>query len=120
MLKDKIILITGASSGIGTACANYFANVGAKLWLCARRIDVFKEIAIELKQEYGVEVYIFKLDVRKPALVKAALKALPEKWQKVDVLVNNEGLAAGLETIQEGNIHDWDDMIDTNVKACFM
>lgn len=117
MLKDKIVFITGASSGIGTACANYFAKAGAKLLLCARRMDVLNNIAAQLQSEYGVEVHAFKLDVRHHAKVKEALRTLPEKWQKVDVLVNNAGLAAGLDTIQEGNVQDWEDMIDTNVKG---
>ena len=117
MLKDKIVLITGASSGIGTACANYFAKAGAKLLLCARRMNVLNNIVAELQGEYGVEVHAFQLDVRQPAEVKEALQALSEKWQKIDVLVNNAGLAAGLDTIQEGNIQDWEDMIDTNVKG---
>jgi len=110
-------LITGASSGIGAACANYFAKAGTKLLLCARRMNVLNNIAAQLQGEYGVEVHAFKLDVRQPAEVKEALKALPEKWQKVDILVNNAGLAAGLDTIQEGNVQDWEDMIDTNVKG---
>ncbi len=117
MLKDKIVFITGASSGIGTACANYFAKAGAKLLLCARRIDVLSNIAAQLQSEYGVDVHVFKLDVRYHAEVKEALKALPEQWRTVDVLVNNAGLAAGLDTIQEGNVQDWEDMIDTNVKG---
>lgn len=117
MLKDKIVFITGASSGIGSACANYFAKGGAKLLLCARRMDVLNNIATQLQSEYGIEVHAFKLDVRQHAEVKEALKVLPEKWKKVDVLVNNAGLAAGLDTIQEGNVQDWEDMIDTNVKG---
>jgi 3-hydroxy acid dehydrogenase / malonic semialdehyde reductase len=117
MVKDKIVFITGASSGIGTACANYFAKAGAKLLLCARRVDVLNNISAQLQREYGVEIHTFKLDVRQYAEVKEVLKALPEKWQKVDVLVNNAGLAAGLDTIQEGNVQDWEDMIDTNVKG---
>jgi len=116
-MKDKIVFITGASSGIGTACAHYFAKAGARLLLCARRMDVLNNVVAQLQGEYGVEVHAFQLDVRQHAAVKEALKALPEKWKKVDVLVNNAGLAAGLETVQEGNIQDWEDMIDTNVKG---
>jgi NADP-dependent 3-hydroxy acid dehydrogenase YdfG len=117
MLKDKIIFITGASSGIGTACANHFAKAGAKLLLCARRIDDLNKLAGQLQSEYGVEVFAFKLDVREQAEVNKILNTLPDKWQKIDVLVNNAGLAAGLDTVQEGNVKDWDDMIDTNVKG---
>lgn len=117
MLKNKIVFITGASSGIGAACANYFAKAGAKLLLCARRMDVLNNIAAQLQSEHGIEVHTFKLDVGQHAAVKEALTALPEKWQKVDVLLNNAGLAAGLDTIQEANVQDWEDMIDTNVKG---
>jgi len=117
MLKDKIVFITGASSGIGAACANYFAKSGAKLLLCARRMDVLHNIATQLQNEHGAEVHAFKLDVSQHASVKEALKSLPEKWQNIDVLVNNAGLAAGLDTVQEGNVQDWEDMIDTNVKG---
>ena len=116
-LKDKIVLITGASSGIGHACANYFAKASAKLLLCARRMDVLNTIAAQLISDYGVEVHAFKLDVRHHAELKEAFRQLPEKWRKVDILVNNAGLAAGLDTIQEGHIQDWEDMIDTNVKG---
>jgi len=117
MLKDKIIFITGASSGIGRACAEYFAKAGAKLLLCARRIEVLKTIAEELYSQYGTEVHVFELDVRQCASVKNALKELPQQWQAVDILVNNAGLAAGLDFLQEGNVQDWEDMIDTNFKG---
>jgi 3-hydroxy acid dehydrogenase/malonic semialdehyde reductase len=117
MLKNKIIFITGASSGIGTACANYFAKAGAKLLLCARRMEVLNNIAAQIQSDHGVDVHTFQLDVRDSDSVIATLKALPEKWQNIDVLVNNAGLAAGLDTIQEANIQDWEDMIDTNVKG---
>jgi len=117
MLKDKIVFITGASSGIGHSCAKYFAKAGAKLLLCARRIDLLEQIATQLRDEFGVAVHIFKLDVRHHDEVTQSLNALPEQWKKVDILINNAGLAAGLDTIQEGNIQDWEDMIDTNVKG---
>jgi len=116
-LKDKVILITGASSGIGKACANYFAKHGANLLLCARRLHDLNKISDELQTEYGIEVYSFKLDVREHAKVKEILNILPTKWQKIDVLINNAGLAAGLDTIQEGDVQDWEDMIDTNIKG---
>jgi 3-hydroxy acid dehydrogenase / malonic semialdehyde reductase len=117
MLKDKIVFITGASSGIGNACATYFAKAGAKLLLCARRTMLLDETAAELRALYGVDIHTFALDVRKHDQIKKAWASLPESWQKVRVLVNNAGLAAGLDTIQEGSVHDWDDMIDTNVKG---
>ena len=116
MLKNKIVFITGASSGIGAACAKQFAKSGAKLLLCARRIEKLNELAMQL-QEYGAEVYVFQLDVRQHSQVKNSLKTLPEKWKNIDILLNNAGLAAGLDTLQEGDINDWEEMIDTNVKG---
>lgn len=116
-LKNKIVFITGASSGIGESCANYFAKAGAKLLLCSRRLDVLNKLSLQLQRDYSVQVHTFELDVRKHAAVQKALKSLPAEWQKIDVLINNAGLAAGLDTIQEGHIQDWDDMIDTNIKG---
>ncbi len=117
VLKDKVVFITGASSGIGMACTTQFAQLGAKLLLCARRLDVVNELAQQLMTEYGIEAHAFQLDVRDSAQVATAIKALPAQWQQISVLVNNAGLASGLDTIQEGDIQDWDDMIDTNVKG---
>jgi 3-hydroxy acid dehydrogenase / malonic semialdehyde reductase len=117
MLKDKIVFVTGASSGIGTACAKQFAKAGAKLLLCARRIELLDTLASQLHNEYGVDVFTFQLDVRHHSELKEAIKALPDKWKNVDVLVNNAGLSVGLDLLHEGNIQDWDDMIDTNVKG---
>jgi 3-hydroxy acid dehydrogenase / malonic semialdehyde reductase len=117
MLKDKLVLITGASSGIGAACAKQFAEKGAKLLLCARRLEILNKMATQYREEYGVDVCCFRLDVRHYQEVTHSLKTLPTEWQPVDILVNNAGLAAGLDTLQEGDIKDWDDMIDTNVKG---
>ena len=117
MLKDKIVFITGASSGIGEACAKYFAKAGAKLLLCARRTDVLNTVRDNLIAEYSCDVHTFCLDVCDAQAVKQAITALPSEWQQIDVLINNAGLAAGLETIQDGSITDWDSMIDTNVKG---
>jgi 3-hydroxy acid dehydrogenase/malonic semialdehyde reductase len=117
MLKNKIVFITGASSGIGMACAKLFAAAGAKLLLCARRLDVLNTLATQLRSEHGVDVHTFGLDVRQRIYVTRALELLPEQWRPVDILINNAGLAAGLDFIQEGDVQDWDDMIDTNVKG---
>lgn len=117
MLKNKIVFITGASSGIGSACAKLFAKAGAHLLLCARRLDILQQLAEQLVSEYDIHAHVFKLDVSKPVEVKEAIKALPDEWKKVDILMNNAGLAAGLEPIQEGNLSDWEEMIDTNVKG---
>lgn len=112
-LKDKIVFITGASSGIGKACANRFSNAGSKLVLCARRFERLQKLADELK----TECHIFQLDVRQETAVEKALRALPEKWQSIDILVNNAGLSQGLDKIYEGDSTDWNTMIDTNIKG---
>lgn len=116
-LKDKIVFITGASSGIGAACAKAFAASGAKLLLCARSIDKLTLIADQLHQEHQANIHQFQLDVRDHHAVKNAFSSLPDEWKNIDVLVNNAGLAAGLDTVQEGTVEDWEAMIDTNVKG---
>ena len=117
MLKGKIVFITGASSGIGAACARQFAAAGAKLLLCARRLYVLDDLATQLRHDHGVDVHAFTLDVRQRSKVAERLKNLPDQWKTIDILINNAGLAAGLDLIQEGDIQDWEDMIDTNVKG---
>lgn len=116
-LKNKIVFITGASSGIGEACAAEFAQKGAKLLLAARRVARLKELTRILKKKYGTECRIIELDVRKKNDVAKAISSLPEKWKAIDVLVNNAGLSRGLDKLHEGSIQDWDEMIDTNVKG---
>ncbi len=113
MLTDRTVLVTGASSGIGRACAEAFARAGARLLLCARREDRLAELAASL----DAEVHAFALDVRDRAAVDAAVAGLPEGWAEVDVLVNNAGLAAGLGPLQEGDPDHWDRMLDTNVRG---
>jgi NADP-dependent 3-hydroxy acid dehydrogenase YdfG len=117
LLKNKTVLITGASSGIGAACAVQFAKSGARLLLCSRRIKKLNELAAQLQSKYHVEVYAFQLDVCQHIQVIEAFKSLPINWKTVDILVNNAGLAAGLDTIQDGSIQDWEEMINTNVKG---
>lgn len=116
-LKDKVVLITGASSGIGEACAEQFAKAGAKLLLCSRRVEVVAQLAVRLKTMFGAESHVFACDVRDHQAVKQAIAALPAAWQEIDVLINNAGLAAGLDTIQDADAQDWEEMIDTNVKG---
>jgi serine 3-dehydrogenase len=116
-IKNKIVFVTGASSGIGNACARIFAKNGAKLLLCARREDRLKNLTQELKSNYGTDSHIFRLDVRDRKSVDQTIDALPEEWKNIDILVNNAGLARGLSKLQEGSIDDWDEMIDTNVKG---
>lgn len=114
-LRDRIVFITGASAGIGAACAEAFARQGARLLLCARRRDRLEALADRLRP--AADVYPFVLDVRDAAGVQAALDALPEAWQAIDVLVNNAGLGKGLVPLHENRVEDLDLMIDTNVKG---
>jgi 3-hydroxy acid dehydrogenase / malonic semialdehyde reductase len=116
-LKNKIVFITGASSGIGSACAAEFAKKGAKLILAARRTQRLNELAKSLKAKYKTETRLIKLDVRKKSDVEKAVKSLPVKWKNIDILLNNAGLSRGLDKIHEGKTQDWDEMIDTNVKG---
>lgn len=116
-LKNKTVFITGASSGIGLACATQFAKAQAKLLLCARRLDKLKTLAKCLADEYGAEVYSFPLDVCNHHDVKNQLSSLPESWKSIDILINNAGLAAGLDPLQKGNVQDWEEMINTNIKG---
>ena len=109
----KICFITGASSGIGKACAELFAANGYKLILMARREDRLMTIQNSLE----VPCFLLKADVRNYSEVQAAVASLPEEWKKIDILINNAGLAAGLDKFDQGNLADWEQMIDTNVKG---
>lgn len=117
MLKNRIVCITGASSGIGAACARQFAANQAKLILCARRGRLVQRLAAELSDKYAVEIQTLVVDVQDNVAVTAAIESLAPEWQAIDILVNNAGLAAGLDTIQEGNLDDWEAMINTNIKG---
>ena len=112
----KIVLITGATSGIGEACARKFAQNGVKVILTGRNQVRMTAIADELKAQ-GAEVLTLMFDVRDREAARQAIESLPAEWQEIDVLVNNAGLALGLEPEFEGNSDDWDGMIDTNVKG---
>lgn len=112
----KIALITGATSGIGEACARKFAEGGYDLILTARRADRLGQIAQELEAK-GTNVRILVFDVRDREAAHDALASLDEQWRKIDVLVNNAGLALGLEKEYEGDMEDWSTMIDTNIKG---
>lgn len=116
-LNNAIVLITGASSGIGRACAVRFAQIGARLILIARRKDRLQELAAELKQQHNTASYVIELDVRDRKAVQQVLNTLPDEWQQIEVLVNNAGLSRGLDKLHEGSIDDWEEMIDTNVKG---
>jgi 3-hydroxy acid dehydrogenase/malonic semialdehyde reductase len=116
-MKDKLVLVTGASSGIGAACAHKFAAEGARLILNGRRYDRLEELASLLRKEFEANCLLLPFDVRDLNNVKAGLENLPEEWQAIDVLINNAGLARGLDKLQEGNIEEWEEMIDTNLKG---
>jgi len=113
----KTALITGATSGIGGACAHLFAQQGYQLILVARRENVLEKAAKHLADKYAVAIKTVIADVRDNITLSAALAALPEDWKKVDVLINNAGLSQGLDPIDKGDTDDWDTMIDTNVKG---
>ena len=114
---NKTILITGASSGIGEGCARKFASQGARLILNSRSADKLTALAEELKEKYDAECYVMPFDVCDRDSAAAALNALPQEWKSIDVLVNNAGLAIGVDKEYEGNLDEWDVVIDTNVKA---
>ena len=113
---SKTVLITGATSGIGLACANKFAENGDKLILTGRSEQKLEEIKKKLAAK-GAQVLTLAFDVRDSATAKKFIETLPENWREIDVLVNNAGLALGLEPEYEGNTEDWDTMIDTNIKG---
>ncbi|MBX5438077.1 MAG: SDR family oxidoreductase [Thermoflavifilum sp.] len=113
----SIVCITGASSGIGEACAYRFAAAGFDLILTGRRIERLQHLQQQLESRHGVRVHALELDVRSREAVEAAFRALPAEWQAIAVLINNAGLALGLQPIQDGNPEDWDVMIDTNIKG---
>jgi len=114
---SKIALITGATAGIGEACAVLFAKQGYDLILTGRRTSRLEQIKKELEEQYIINIQLLTLDVRNKIEVQNALNTLNGDWKQVDVLINNAGLSLGLEPIHEGNISDWDTMIDTNIKG---
>ena len=113
----KNILITGATSGIGKATASIFAKKGYNVIITGRRADRLEEIKSKFKKKYGVKVKTLVFDVRDKKQVKKSLTNLKGDWSNIDVLINNAGLAKGLDYIHEGSIDDWETMIDTNLKG---
>lgn len=116
-LKDSIVFVTGASSGIGEACARSFAREGARMLLAARRRERLETVAAEIASETGVPIHLLHLDVRDQAAVERTIGGLPAEWRAIDILVNNAGLSRGLDKLHEGLLSDWEEMIDTNVKG---
>jgi 3-hydroxy acid dehydrogenase/malonic semialdehyde reductase len=116
-MKGKVVFVTGASSGIGAATAMEFARLGAKLVLCARRIERLQAMEAEMRDAGAEDLLLLEMDVRDRAVVKRVLGELPERWRSIDVLVNNAGLSRGLKKLYEDDIENWEEMIDTNVKG---
>lgn len=116
-LRNNVVFVTGASSGIGAATARAFAAEGARLLLCARRLDKLRELEPQLRTAGAPDVYSFELDVRDRNEVEGTLASLPDAWSAVDVLVNNAGLSRGLTKLYEDDPDNWEEMLDTNVKG---
>lgn len=116
-LKEKTVLITGATSGIGKAAALKFAENRSNLILVARRKDRLEEISGKLSAVYKIKVYTVVADVRNFESVKMFSETFPYEFKKIDILVNNAGLARGFSNIADGSVDDWNEMIDTNVKG---
>lgn len=114
---NRIVLITGSTSGFGRAIARKFAQEGDHVIITGRRGDRLHDLAEEIRAEFSVKVLPLSFDVRQLDACENAVKNLPEEWRNIDVLVNNAGLAVGLNPIHEAVIDDWDRMIDTNVKG---
>jgi NADP-dependent 3-hydroxy acid dehydrogenase YdfG len=114
---EKIILVTGATSGFGRAIATRFAKEGYNVCITGRREERLAEVKEELEKAYGVKVITLAFDIRDRGQVETAMTALKTQVPHIDILVNNAGLASGLSTIDEGDIDDWETMIDTNLKG---
>src|SRR5665647_1187613 len=114
---SKIALITGATSGIGAATSHLLAANGFDLILTGRRNKRLVELEHELASKYKAKCLLLCFDVTKPEQVQSSLESLSENWKAVDVLINNAGLAVGMDTVDNGEIEDWERMIDTNVKG---
>jgi hypothetical protein len=117
IFQEKIVMITGASSGIGRATAIAFAREGARLLLCARNLAPLEELRQTLMAAGAPAVHTFQLDVQKRSDVEAAIAGLPAEWKDIDVLVNNAGLSRGLSKVYEDDPQNWEEMIDTNIKG---
>jgi 3-hydroxy acid dehydrogenase / malonic semialdehyde reductase len=116
-LMGRTILITGASSGIGAAMARLFSQEGARLVLCARRVDRLQALADELRAAHDSDIHTLHLDVRDRKSVESLMDHLPEAWRAIDVLINNAGLSRGLEPLHKNDPDDWEEMISTNVSG---
>jgi len=116
-MSKETTLITGATSGFGKAIAERFAKAGHDLIICGRRAERLEELKTQLTGAHGVKVATLSFDVRDKSACASAIESLPEEFQNIRILINNAGLASGLDNIQDGATDDWDKMIDTNVKG---
>ena len=112
---NKIVLITGATSGIGEACAKKFAAAGDHLIITGRRADRLNELKKELENAFSIKVLPLVFDVQDRKAVEDTLRALPVEWQHIDILINNAGLAAGRDSFEDADMDDWETMLNTNV-----
>lgn len=117
LCRMKTVLITGATSGFGEACAHLFAKNGYRLLLNGRRAERLQAIKAQLEDEHAVDCYLLPFDVQNRQAVEEAIGSLPEDWQSIDVLINNAGLALGRDLFEEASVEDWETMLDTNVKG---
>ena len=117
MKPKKIVIITGATSGIGKACAMLFAENNSDVIICGRRKQRLEKLNQEISKKTKADVLHLCFDVCNPSQVKKTFSTLKGKWKNIDILVNNAGLALGLNPINKGNTADWNKMIDTNIKG---
>lgn len=116
-MLPKTVFITGATSGFGKACAERFAREGHHLILNGRRQELLTQLKEELQQHYPIEILLLPFDVQERNEVQKAIDNLPEKWQQIDILINNAGLALGRDLFEEAELNDWEIMINTNLKG---
>jgi NADP-dependent 3-hydroxy acid dehydrogenase YdfG len=112
---NKIVLITGATSGIGAACAKKFAAAGYHLIITGRRANRLEELKKSLENEYSIKVLALAFDVQNRKAVEDTLGSLPVEWQQIDILINNAGLAVGRDLFEDADMDDWETMLNTNV-----
>lgn len=116
-MKQKIVLITGATSGIGEACARIFAKNNHHLIITGRRSERLNQLKTDLENDYHIRVFPLHFDVRNQSEVNQAIESLPDSWKEIDILINNAGLAAGFDLFDQASFDDWETMIDTNLKG---
>ena len=116
-IMQKTVLITGATSGIGLACAELFSKNNHRLILTGRRKQRLEKIQKQLTEKFATQILLLNFDIREQQQVQSAIESLPPEWNNIDILVNNAGLAVGFDPLQTGVADDWERMIDTNIKG---